>query len=252
MDNKKNEVLSRLLLLGTVHGDPDGLARARRFLDSHQPDLVLVELSPFGLSFRRRHQGRLQRTLARNLREAASRSCLSFRQALKHSEIRSIRRQLALPFEFRAAASYAGKSPSRLLLVDSSTFSRTCIESWPELISTENLVHLLATPGDAPGDRDTYRLAARRIEGGTFAAVLRMLEAGREVDSRWEERERFMAEQIRAALDVFRPRLAIYLGGWWHLTSGGGIATLRDLLETPFSCCHLLGRDLHGSREAAG
>ena len=45
----------RLILIGTVHGDPQGLGRAGKLLLHLRPDLVTVEISPFSLGYRLKH-----------------------------------------------------------------------------------------------------------------------------------------------------------------------------------------------------
>jgi pheromone shutdown protein TraB len=71
------DIASRLFLLGTMHSDPDGLGRAARFFRAANPDLILVELSPFARVFRRKHQPSFEKLLRLNLAVAAARrGCL--------------------------------------------------------------------------------------------------------------------------------------------------------------------------------
>ncbi|MGV8073394.1 MAG: hypothetical protein AB2L11_02365 [Syntrophobacteraceae bacterium] len=58
------------------------------------------------------------------------------------------------------------------------------------------------------------------------------------------DREHFMAKQIRRALAVFNPLRPVYIGGWWHLTKGESIPTLRDLLGVQAVQCRLLNGEL--------
>ena len=62
-----------LILIGTVHGDPRGQARAGKLLHHLRPDLVTVEISPFSLGYRLKHGRRWQRQLAAALARTARR-----------------------------------------------------------------------------------------------------------------------------------------------------------------------------------
>jgi hypothetical protein len=240
-------MLEKLLLLGTVHNDPAGYDKALRFLEEARPDLVLVELSPFARVFRRRHKADLEKLLVSNLRKAATRNHISFRRAERHPRIGAIRRQIDLPFEYMAACAYTRRHCKRMLLVDYSLFSRRLISSWPELVSIENLATLLSLPSSrTPTVSREYRLAARRVFLNGLSVKDVLESGGEETLELWRERERHMARQITIALEAFKPYNPIYIGGWWHLTAGGSIRTLREILDVPLCRCFLL--DEEGAR----
>ena len=88
-----------LSLIGTVHGDPWGYARAGKLLAHLQPDIVTVEISPFSLRYRLKHGPGWQRQLARALAELPA-------GAARHLAIQRLAAQVALPFEVRAARDY--------------------------------------------------------------------------------------------------------------------------------------------------
>jgi hypothetical protein len=234
----------RLTLVGTVHRDPAGYSKCVELLRSLSPDLVLVELSPFGLFFRKRNGRRLQRTLRGNLEKAARTRSIMLDQALIHPEIEAIRIQLNLPFEYRAAVAYSKETGADYRLVDSSYFSRRLIESWPDLITTENLEWLLSSPSHVPPVATLYQTAARLIRGGNLSSA-----SGEEPvspddhdddDDAWRAREFLLAARINSHLAAPAPSKPVYLGGWTHLTAGGRLPTLRDILGAEPSRCILL------------
>lgn len=232
-----------LTLVGGFHGDKRGLMRTLRFLQAFEPDLLLVELSPYGKAFRDRHQRTLQHTLAQNLTIAAMSRHLSLREALLHPEITAIRRQMVLPFEYRAARRYAQLTGNPVVLVDYSPFSRRMISHWRELLSIQNLSSLLTLDASrCAAAAATYDLAARAIQQAQTGPEDYLRSGGSSADPLWKQRERFMAGRIRAALKRFAPRRAVYLGGWQHLTTGGSCPSLRDLLELPQAPVYLLDR----------
>jgi hypothetical protein len=233
---------TRLRLLGTVHGDPRGFRRLRQFLQQFQPDLILVELSPFGLAFRQAHQRELQRTLGQNLRRAATEIHCAWQKALAHPEIRAIRRQIALPFEYRASYHYARAHNKRLLLLDRSDFSQALVACWPDLMSTSNLALLLTLPRARKryAVEDHYRRAHELLRWPSACTDKPGHTAGGLNKDIWEERENSLAERIRGAILAIAPASCVYVGGWEHLSDQEDPPSLRRLLAIPAAQCFLL------------
>ncbi len=73
----------KLFLVGTCHRDPRGLRRCRILLDHLDPDVVLVEVSPYGVWMRREHRRFFLRLLRRNLAAAAAARGMSLSAALR-------------------------------------------------------------------------------------------------------------------------------------------------------------------------
>ncbi len=233
-----------LVLLGTVHCDPKGLSRTRSFLELHKPDLVLVEISDFALKFRIERSAGLRKIFLRRLRIVADRMQIDFDTALKHVEIASIFRQLGFPYEYRASAAYARRAGMDLVAVDKSGFSREWIGTWPEMISAENIERLLELESPRPSVSSLYAHAARRIAARPLPNEAPPADA-----ERWREREKQMARRIRSALKRHSPERAVYIGGWWHLSWGGSIKTIRELLGVGPDSCMLLDRGAAVSRQ---
>lgn len=234
----------RLILVGTVHADPSGFRRTFTFLHALRPDLVLVELSPYGLAFRIKNQRLTHNTLNTNLRIAAESVGVPYRQALRHPEITAIKRQVSLPFEYRAARTYARKTSTPLFLVDYSPFSRRFISQWPEMISIGNLRTLLSLPGDFRSSVSTqYNLAYRSLQSKCDSLELELARYrfAKEEDIH-EKREVFIARLIRRVLEREHPRLPVYLGGWEHLMETYKSMRLRNLLKVDSCDCYLLDR----------
>ena len=240
--SEKESVSPTILLLGTVHGDPKGVTRLRRFLTHWQPDLILLELSPYARSFRLRHQRSFQRLLTGNAKLAAEQTRWNWRKALAHPQILAIRRQLALPFEYRATSRYARQNGKKLVLVDSSPFSRQLIGFWKELVSVRNLAQLLSLPGTSKSAaiEHAYRTAHYRLEDPELLGGSRLQCGSGEMTHLWREREHFLAKQVRNTLSLLRPATAVYVGGWQHLLAHRTPPSLRDLLGIEPSHCLLL------------
>ncbi len=227
-----------LILLGTVHSDPKGFSRVRAFLEGYRPDLIMVEISPFALKFRKERSSELRKAFLERLRIVSRELKIEFAAALKHVQIASILRQIGIPYEYRASAVYAKKTGIDLIAVDYSEFSREWIETWPEMTSAANIERLLELENAAPPVASLYAQAARRIGGGPSIpeALPGVDETG------WQERERYMAAEITSALERFSPERPVYIGGWWHLSCHGSVRTIRELLGIGAESCRLLDR----------
>jgi hypothetical protein len=219
-----------LLLIGTVHGDPGGMARLLGLLRKEEPGLVAVEVSPYGLSYRQRCGRQLQRLLRRRLRCAAARHGVSWEQ---WGQFQAIAAQLSFPFEYKASLRFCRESGAVLWCLDLSAMSRELIQtSWDELISSKNIEALFHEP---PGDpctpvKKTYALASKLLrekQRGYVSAFVRKFEA----DPGWEKREAALAEGIEKRFETMeRGRLA-YVGGWQHLLYPTDAGTLCDRLS---------------------
>jgi hypothetical protein len=193
-----------LILIGTVHGDPQGYERAWALLNHLGSDLVTVEISPFSLRYRLRHGPRWQRQLTQALAELPA-------DAAHHVAIQRLMAQVALPFEVRAARDYSRDRQVPWRPLDLGFLSRRHLPRYgTELLSPANLKALLGTPD---GDLKEYveaefrraRLAVRRAPRRLFAPG----------DSEAGRREVFLARRLRRLASRYG-RVA-HLGGWEHL-----------------------------------
>jgi hypothetical protein len=229
-----------LLCLGTVHYDPAGYSLLLSRLEILQPDLIFVELSPFGRRFRRRRQRDYLKTLAENLKLAARRTRILLREALKHPEIDAIRRQICSPFEYRAARCFAGRRGIPVVLVDHSPFSMRCILQWPTLIDPDNIKHLLKAPIRRLPVPRQYQLAHTSLSARGRGHSEPILLLSDEELHPWNLREHHMAAKIIRHLQVGRALRPVFIGGWQHLSAGGRHPTLRSLLSLSGAQCFLL------------
>jgi hypothetical protein len=234
---------THLGLLGTVHGDPRGCKRLHRFLQGFKPDLLLVELSPFAWTIRKAYRHSLHRTLNENIRQAARISNLDWRQAFAHPEVQAIRRQIAMPFEFRACHHYARTNNKWMFLIDRSDFSVALVSHWSELLSITNLTLLLSLPATRKQQAvaNQYRRAHRLVHSPPPPQTCILPSSSAESsEDRWLDREFSLAERIRSIIDAIVPARCVYVGGWEHLGNQADPPNLRSLLGVCVEQCHLL------------
>jgi len=208
-----------LILVGTVHGDPQGQARAGKLLHHLRPELVTVEISPFSLWYRLKHGGRWQRRLAAALAELPT-------GAERHLAIQRLAAQVALPFEVRAAGDYSRRVNVPWRPLDLGFLSRRHLPRYEtELLSPGNLRALLDTADGELKDfvAGRFRQARQALAGAPRRRIFPAL------PETWR-RERVLARRLRSL--VSRHRRVVHLGGWEHLVPWEGSQGLwHDLAD---------------------
>ncbi len=220
----------RLILIGTVHGDPRGYARAWGLLQRLKPDLVTVEVSRFSLRYRERQEANWQRLLQQVLAALPG-------AAAGHLALRRLAAQVALPFEVRVARDYAEQYQIPWRPLDLGGPSRRHLRRYArELLAPKNLRALLTTPDEPLGDHVAREYRRAHAERRPVCRIV-------EVDPETRRRERLQARRLRSCLARY-VRVA-HLGGWEHLVSvplsspfsspeaGGLWRELRDLAPPP-------------------
>jgi hypothetical protein len=156
--------------------------------------------------------------------------------------MQAIRRQIALPFEFRASYEYARSQNKWFLLIDRSDFSVRLLAHWSDLLSVSNVAFLLTHPasGEPRTAMSHYRRARRLVYPipSQTSAMTDVADGGAE--SHWLEREYSLAERIRSAVAAIVPSRCVYVGGWEHLRYQVEPLSLRRLLGVTSGQCHLL------------
>lgn len=202
-----------LILIGTVHGDPSGFARAGKLLAHLQPDIITVEISPFSLRYRLRHASGWQRQLTKVLSQFPP-------AAVRHLAIQRLVAQVALPFEVRAARDYHRSTGVPWRPLDLGGLARRHLPRYgPELLSPANLQALLAT---ADGSLEEFIAAEfHRARLALVRSPRRLLTSGTKETLR---RERSLARRLRTLASKY-PCL-VHLGGWEHLVTWQNAAGL--------------------------
>jgi hypothetical protein len=193
-----------LILIGTVHGDPQGYVRADKLLNNLRPDLVTVEISPFSLRYRLRYGPRWQRQLARALADLPS-------TAASHLAVQRLAAQVALPFEVLAARDYCRQAGVPWRPLDLGAPARRHLPRYAsELLSPGNLQALLTT---TDGSLVEYVAAEFRRARLALARHPRRLFPLSNPETL--RRERVLARRLRRLAGRYRQ--VVHLGGWEHL-----------------------------------
>jgi hypothetical protein len=219
-----------LLLIGTVHRDPEGALKLRRILTKERPIAVAVEVSPYALLYRRRNGRRLRRRLIREVSRCAQTLGVSWRC---WGQIRAIKAQLLEPYEYREALRYCRDTGAALSCLDFSKWSKRIIHNqWQELLSRDNLVALLEqTPKNIADEvQRSYRLALRLLSH-QGQDLVRVFTESWITDPNWERREAELTSGLQRLYGRLQEGRLAYVGGWHHLLRPSGIGTLFERLE---------------------
>jgi len=222
--NRRTNLIPSLLLVGTVHRDPQGKAKLLRLLEQEQPSAISVEISPYARSFRAQKGAAFRAILRENLKRIHEEENFSWREIFSHSAIRGIFFLLKEPYEWRAAEAYARRTGIVLKGIDLSRYSQEKLSHLPELVSRKNLSSLL-------------RLSSPDLTEQVEAQYKRAQFLFSHPPSLWpqslEERERetFMAEEIRKLVRQGKGQKVLHIGGWEHLLEFSGGTSLYELLK---------------------
>ena len=223
-----------IVFVACVHLDPRGLGKLLKVINREAPSHIFVELSPWGLFFRKTRNRIFLAHLRENLKKVACALNISYGKALSHPSIKAIIARISTPYEFRAAY-FASRSHSCFLtLVDSSLYSFRHTSGWYELVCEANLRQLLKqdSPSLSAQVAFEYRLAREAFQ---IASRKESEKAGLSGCDTAEERERemWLYNQLLLQLSIFKPLRSVYIGGWRHFLHNTyfmqGIKTIRNL-----------------------
>jgi hypothetical protein len=210
-----------IILVGVVHGDPEGYDKLIKFFHRVRPRVISVEISKYSWRYRRNQKAQWQQ------RFQHSRQYLPLQQR-HHLALHKLAAQIALPFEARAAEGYAQQHGVSWQAVDINAIAREHLPRYDEeLLSPDNLRKLALTPDAAWGEyiRLEYRRARLVLQTGRSSVMVMTTGA---VPPQAGMREKVLAHRVdRLAKQWLR---VVHVGGWEHLIRSGPRKTMADFL----------------------
>lgn len=168
-----------IVLVGTVHRDPKGYEALLKVLYHHRPEVVTVEVSPYGLTFRRKK------------RELLERQDLPL----------GLKAFLEIPYEYKAAKAYGAEHGVPVIPIDLCPYSKRFLRDLMDLFSNSVKV-------DASVPLQQYNIAILCWDDPTLArAFLKHLDP---------KRERALAKRVFSTFMRFEKNL-MHIGGWTHM-----------------------------------
>ena len=224
-------ISARLVLVGTVHHDPHGYDKLQRVLAVVQPDIITLELSPYGRGFRTKHSRRLSQRILSRIPAVAGRSPCRYRSR-DHlpAALEQLLATITFPFEYRAVRDYAATRSVPFYCIDLSHVSRHKVRMLKtEALTGRNIKMLLTLPDKELQDSVTmcYKRAAavwREHQGCQRLPYL----AG---DPSAVERDEHMSRRLRNLCKQLPKKTIVHIAGWEHCANSSGPSNLYGLLR---------------------
>jgi hypothetical protein len=211
-----------IILVGVVHGDPEGYGKLIKFFHRVRPRIISVEISEYSWHYRQSQKAHWQQ------RFQHSRQSLPPQQR-HHLALHKLAAQIALPFEARTAEDYAQQHGVSWQAVDINAIAREHLPRFgEELLSPDNLRNLVLTQDAVWGEyiRQEYRRARRVLQTGRGSGMVMTTGA---VPPQAGMREKVLAHRV-AQLAKHWLRV-VHVGGWEHLIRSGPRKTMADFLS---------------------
>ncbi|MDD3553431.1 MAG: hypothetical protein PHC35_02785 [Deltaproteobacteria bacterium] len=208
--------LPHLYLIGTVHLDARAEAAGLYgLLCQIRPQIILVEISPFSVAFRRANERKWLTQLYRLTKDWP-------KEKRRHGAIELLKLQLRMPFEWKIGRHYGQRHDIHVLPIDSNSLAKEELPLWRnELLTAQNLNYLVEQPHV---ELNTYLAGQYRLAQQLLCAQLgpqgqpgpkpmpsmEWMEEGF-----WRKREETLARRIKRIAKA--GLLTVYIGGWMHL-----------------------------------
>ncbi|GEM_PF-4057752 len=209
-----------IILIGTIHLDCKASGSLeqllRKLCAEREIGSITVEISRFSLWYRTFFYQYWIRRLERTLLYLDR---VGRHPVRDHPQVRLIRRQISMPFEWRTASAVAGDVDLPCVPVDSGVVARRELPCWhDQLLSARNISCLLESSDFLDmGEifQQQYARARRFLRGGREKSPYDFASLSVLQGEAWQERERLMARRIRRMAS--RHGRVVHVGGWHHL-----------------------------------
>jgi len=207
-------------------------------LEGESPDIVTVEMSEYGVSFRESIGLHLKERLLDILHVLRERPGRKNRRELDTARnpshigpVEDILLTLELPFEFRAVKTYCRRKRIPFRCIDLSNYSRDKLKKLEEeMITEENVRKTLALgPVDFHEELRKQRTLARRLNSRDADQFLIQTFLDGKPGDGFVQRDRYMSLRIKEVLKTHRKTL--HVAGWEHLLDDPMENTLYGLLK---------------------
>ena len=190
--------MKMVLLVGTLHRVKEASRPLGEFLAHHKPDLISVEISPYGLFFRKR-----KRELIPKLPS-------------------TLRLFLEIPYEYEVAKQYGLKHHIPVLPIDLCYWTKRFLREASYLLKNPGIGEVFLSFEGNIG------FAKKAWNDKTFGMFI-----AKRLDPK---RERALALRIRKLFHHHYPKRIVHIGGWVHMLDIPGTlySLLKDLKPTRF------------------
>jgi len=215
---------SKVILIGTIHLYEESLPVLYNELKACAPNAVTVEISRFSVDFRKRREDRWKSILERRI------SVLPHEKR-SNARLSLLKRQIAIPFEWRAATAYGNIHGVPVIPIDVEDLSRKELPAWEQdLLSRENLE--LITGEDIRSGVEEHFFRVKKEADNVLSNPSKIPRPIHPVswldDPFWKNREYILFRRLKLVYSLYRR--VIHVCGWMHIVRQSPWKTLADLL----------------------
>ncbi|PXF60340.1 MAG: hypothetical protein C4B58_00420 [Deltaproteobacteria bacterium] len=223
----------KLILVGTVHLDPEGRGGLYNIIENLRPSILTVEISKFSVRYRLSNQEKWLLRL-RDLKYKLP------EERRNHPGLKLLKLQLHTPFEWDVAHKYSKANNVPCFAIDSGHLARNELPLWKsELLSRKNLLKITDEPDFDLDNHFSECHSLAKIVLTTPNHLPNMHHLTWLSDRFGEKREKTLARRIRSIHEngLLNPGPSsrtgihhVHICGWMHLITEAPWKTLTDLL----------------------
>ena len=192
---------NQFIMIGVIHGDKEGKALLEARLESTGPGAVTVEVSQYGLAYRRANGEALKGKVCSAVEELRREG-----RPIDEAALEALFAYIDPPFEFTSASGYGARHGVPVFPIDLDRFSSARLGRMEELVSRENLTAFLSPPAqhDAGRQRAIARLFFEKgVKAFSYTEEMRL-------------RDRHMSGTIAGIMKDRAPACLVHICGWQH------------------------------------
>jgi hypothetical protein len=193
----------QFIMLGVIHRDEDGPALLKNWLARIKPDVVTIELSHYGLRFRRELGEEYKWRVGEIVTQLNENG-----EKYNEEALASLFAYVNTPYEFDVVSAYAAEQGIPFSLIDMDFFSYVKLRVIEDLFSEENIEKVLTRTEEGPNGNQEKAAARLYFEKG-----IKIVPYDREM----YVRDRYMTARINDLMKNNPNRRLLHVCGWQHL-----------------------------------
>ncbi|MCX5813394.1 MAG: hypothetical protein NT178_12750 [Proteobacteria bacterium] len=202
------DIQGRLFILGVIHRDDRGAELLQKWLSSITPEVITLEFSNYGLTFRKERGMEYKKRL-----EAVLNKMKDDNEPYNRDALSQLFAYINMPYEYEVTSRYAEEHNASLHLIDMDDFSYLKLQKTDELFEEKNIRQLLYGETGTGGSKEK---AAARL----------FFEKGVRVFPYTDEmyiRDKYVSSRISVLMKHHKHKQFLHICGWQHLQDPYGL-----------------------------
>lgn len=198
------------VMLGVIHRDTEGPSLLKYWLNRIQPDSVTLELSHYGVRFRRKFSEKYTKRIDQIVMRCAERG-----KSYNEDSLSYLLSYINIPYEYEVTSTYGAEHSIPFYTIDMDFFSYMKLRNIEDLLSEENIEQMLLF-AETPNRNQAITAARLFFEKGITIT---------EYDREMYIRDRYMSSKIRDLMKYCNNKKFLHVCGWQHLQDPSGVYT---------------------------